>query len=326
MESGVIDTCVTISTAALPDRDRDSIARDFHGRICMRLDLEPLDDHGLRFTAATTVMPGVRASRGKVAPMAWERTKALLTDGNDDLLICWVETGCGVDRRGRETVQVEAGGPCIVALEEAWRIRAPEGGTTACVQLSRRLLEPLVKDVGGLTPGAIAHDTPEARLLLDYVSAVNSTPPRPALGAMASIHIADLVAVAIGPTADAAHTATGRGVRMARLRAVKQHIQENLGSPRLSAETAGRSLGLSARYIRRLFAEDGAGFSDYVTERRLDRIRRRLGDPRYACRTIADIAFEVGLVEPSTFYRQFKARYGMRPSEARFETPPWSQD
>ncbi|HWW28182.1 MAG TPA: helix-turn-helix transcriptional regulator, partial [Caulobacter sp.] len=107
------------------------------------------------------------------------------------------------------------------------------------------------------------------------------------------------------------------GVRAARLRAIKQHIGENLHNPRLSAETAGRRLDISPRYVRRLFAAEGRSFSDYVTERRLAAVRQRLSDPRFADRPIAEIAFEAGLVEPSTFYRQFKARYGAKPSEIR---------
>jgi AraC-like DNA-binding protein len=34
-------------------------------------------------------------------------------------------------------------------------------------------------------------------------------------------------------------------------------------------------------------------------------------------RRIADIAFEVGFNEPSTFYRQFRQRYGMTLTEVR---------
>ena len=101
------------------------------------------------------------------------------------------------------------------------------------------------------------------------------------------------------------------------LQAIKAYIEENLHKARLSAEMAGRSLGISPRYIRRLFAEEGQGFSDYVMQRRLERIHRQLASPLFAARPIADLAFEAGLVEPSTFYRQFRSRYRMTPSEVR---------
>jgi AraC-like DNA-binding protein len=52
-------------------------------------------------------------------------------------------------------------------------------------------------------------------------------------------------------------------------------------------------------------------------QRRLERIHRQLASPLFAARPIADLAFEAGLVEPSTFYRQFRSRYRMTPSEVR---------
>jgi len=180
------------------------------------------------------------------------------------------------------------------------------------------MLEPLVHHIGDLRPDNVNSETAEGRLLLGYVSMVAHSPISPALAPLVSQHIADLLAAAVGTTPDAQHIIAGRGVRAARMQMIKQYIENNLHRSRLSAQTAGSSLKLSPRYIRRLFADEGRSFSDYVTERRLNRIYRQLTSPRFATKSIADIAFESGLVEPSTFYRQFKARYGMKPSEVRF--------
>jgi AraC-like DNA-binding protein len=314
---------IVLSTDELENRDREAVVRDFYGRICMRLDLEPLERGHLRLNASTTVLPGMSVTRATVAPMAWERTAELMEDANDDLCVSWIEGGFRFDRPRHQTIETAPGAACIMPMDQAWRAQALNGEGTVCVQLSKTMLEPLVRHIGDLRPDAINRETPEGRLLLDYVSAVTRGPITPGLAPLISQHIADLLAASIGTSQEAEHVITGRGVRAARMRAIKQYIEENLHHSRLSTETAGRSLNLSPRYIRRLFAGGGRSFSDYVTERRLARIYRRLTDPRFACRSIADIAFEMGLVEPSTFYRQFKARYGMKPSEARttFATP-----
>ncbi|MEQ8167222.1 MAG: helix-turn-helix domain-containing protein, partial [Alphaproteobacteria bacterium] len=78
-----------------------------------------------------------------------------------------------------------------------------------------------------------------------------------------------------------------------------------------------RKFAISARYVRQLFAEQGTSFSDYVTDRRLAHIHGCLSDPRQVLRPIGDIAFEAGFIEPSTFYRQFRRRYRMTPSDVR---------
>ncbi|MFS8580800.1 MAG: helix-turn-helix domain-containing protein, partial [Novibacillus thermophilus] len=87
--------------------------------------------------------------------------------------------------------------------------------------------------------------------------------------------------------------------------------------PDLSAEKVSRKFSISARYIRQLFSEQGTSFSDYMTERRLAYVHGCLTEQRQMLRRIADIAFEVGFTEPSTFYRQFKLRYGMTPTDVR---------
>ena len=61
----------------------------------------------------------------------------------------------------------------------------------------------------------------------------------------------------------------------------------------------------------------GGGFSAHVRDRRIDCALARLEDPREAGRPIADIAFEVGFGDLSTFNRAFRARVGETPREFR---------
>ncbi|MBS7544215.1 AraC family transcriptional regulator [Ancylobacter oerskovii] len=308
---------VELSTDALGGRDREELIRDYYGRICMRLDLVPVDGNEMRFNSVTTLLPGMSVTRGAVAPMAWERTQALMADGNDDLAVSWIAGGWRFESRRAHALETVPGAPCIMPLDRAWRAEARQGEWTVCVQLSRRLLEPLVRHVEDVAPDALRPDAPETRLLFDYLQAVSRTPLTPRLAPLVSQHIADLLAAALGTTREVEEIVAGRGVRAARLRAIKQYIEENVANARLSAEMVGRHLGMSPRYVRRLFAETGGSLSDYVTDRRLALIHGRLGDPRFAGQPIADIAFGLGLVEPSTFYRRFKARYGLTPSEVR---------
>jgi len=45
-----------------------------------------------------------------------------------------------------------------------------------------------------------------------------------------------------------------------------------------------------------------------------------LADPRYADRTICDIALAAGFGDLSTFNREFRRRFGMTPSDVRRAT------
>jgi AraC-like DNA-binding protein len=114
-----------------------------------------------------------------------------------------------------------------------------------------------------------------------------------------------------------ARLAIGRGVRAARLRAVKTDILAHLTDRALSLDRVAARHGISSVYVRKLFADDNGTFTDFVLDGRLSRAHRLLGDPRCDGRTISDIAFDCGFGDLSHFNRAFRRRYGMTPSDAR---------
>jgi AraC-like DNA-binding protein len=127
----------------------------------------------------------------------------------------------------------------------------------------------------------------------------------------------DLAALALGATREAAMLAAGRGVRAARLRAIKADILAHLTERALSLDMVAARQGVSEVYVRKLFADDCTTFTDFVLEQRLARAYRRLVDPRFALRTISEIAFASGFGDLSYFNRAFRRRFGMTPSDAR---------
>ncbi len=157
------------------------------------------------------------------------------------------------------------------------------------------------------------------RLLTGYVKLLQGE-----IGQMSSelkvataTHIQDLVALALGATGDATHIANGRGLRVARLRAIKAHILANLTRRDLSVETVARRHEISPRYVRTLFEGDQTTFTDFVLNQRLARAHRCLVDPRFAGHMISTIAFESGFGDLSYFNHVFRRRYGATPSDIR---------
>jgi hypothetical protein len=68
-------------------------------------------------------------------------------------------------------------------------------------------------------------------------------------GAAAVTHVYDLLAVVLGATRDAAHIATGRGVRAARLQGAKAFVTQHLARHELSAAIVAAHLGVTPRYV-----------------------------------------------------------------------------
>ena len=156
------------------------------------------------------------------------------------------------------------------------------------------------------------------RLLTGYLDLFLKDLPieTPSLRRLAVDHFHDLVAMAVGATHDATETANGRGVRAARMRAIKTDIAQNLDWNVTADDLAARHR-VSPRYIRKLFEYENTSLSQYVLRQRLVRVRRMLGDPRCFHFSIGSIAFEAGFGDLSTFNREFRRRFGVTPSDVR---------
>jgi AraC-like DNA-binding protein len=106
-------------------------------------------------------------------------------------------------------------------------------------------------------------------------------------------------------------------LRAARLAVIKAEVMANLRHRDLSADVIGKSQGLTAGYIRKLFATEGTSFMDFVLEQRLTRAHRMLTDPRFVGRAISAIALDAGFSDLSYFNRTFRRRFGETPSDVR---------
>src|SRR5262245_25456995 len=126
--------------------------------------------------------------------------------------------------------------------------------------------------------------------------------------------LADLIALALGAGGDAAQLARQRGLRAARLRAIKADIASHLGEPELTVTAVAARQGVSPRYVQILFESQGTTFSRFVLGQRLARAHGLLSDPRYAAWTITAIALEAGFGDLSTFNHAFRRAYGGSPS------------
>jgi AraC-like DNA-binding protein len=185
--------------------------------------------------------------------------------------------------------------------------------------LPRAALSPLVRNIDDAVLLAIPSGTGMLSLLKGYVDAVFDDPALaiPDMRRLVVAHLCDLIAVTLGATRDAAAVAEGRGVRAARLRAIKTDIETHLAQGDLSPGTVANRQKVSDSYIRKLFGGEGTSFSEYVLARRLVLAHRMLTDRRWAETGIASIAYEAGFGDLSYFNRAFKRRYGNTPSEVR---------
>jgi AraC-like DNA-binding protein len=258
--------------------------------------------------------------RGTTRETALLRTRRHLSDGNNDVaLIAPLRGKIGLSQRGRE-FDVEPGTAGLLTYSEpcamqefdndAMRILVPR---EVMAKLVPRLEEKLARP---LAPGNEA-----LRLLVGYLCVLENegTMASPDLGRLAVAHVHDLLALAIGAGRDAAEQAAMRGLKAARAQAVKAYIDEHIGPCAISAEDVAAHVGISERYVRKLFEAEGTSFSAYVAEQRLRYAWRMLRSPRHTALSISAIAYEAGFGDLSYFNRLFRRLFGATPSEVRAE-------
>jgi len=187
--------------------------------------------------------------------------------------------------------------------------------------LPRAALSPLVTNIDDAVLRLIPRGTGGLKLLANYVGMLKDDEAlaTPALRRLVVTQIYDLVALTIGATRDAAEIAEGRGVRAARLGAIKADIAERLAQDDLTVAAVASRQRISESYVRKLFESEGSSFSEWVLGERLIRAHRMLTDPRFAGRSITSVAFDAGFGDVSYFNRSFRRRFGATPSEIRAE-------
>ena len=124
----------------------------------------------------------------------------------------------------------------------------------------------------------IRHGNVPLRLLTGYLSQLSGCNlGEPELQRTVETHIQDLAALAIGANRDA-REAGMRAVAAARLGAARAHIAACFDDAEMTVVSVARRLGVSPRYLQRLFEASGTSFTAHVTELRLQKAFAQLTD------------------------------------------------
>ncbi len=94
-------------------------------------------------------------------------------------------------------------------------------------------------------------------------------------------------------------------------------IRLNLSDPRLNAGQIAHALGCGRSTLYREFNLNNQGIAQYIREERLQTLADLLRHPLYQRYSVADLAYQCGLHDPSNVGRLFRAHFAMPPSAYR---------
>jgi AraC-like DNA-binding protein len=304
-----------VSNEGYQGREGVEAFREIFGRTILGIEIDPQRDHPLHFDMTIRALPDIAVASGALSPMRNHHPAELAND--DDVVLVMMKEGAGQLDQHRQTAIVRAGEAVLTTNAESGTFAGLSATRLVNLRLRRDLLAAQMIDVDAAIARTIAADNLGLTLLAGYAGTLADTTAIASAEARrtVSLHLYDLAALALGSSHDARVHA--KGVRAARLRAIKADIRDHVQRHDLTMTGFARRHGISASYVRRLFADEGTSYSDFVLEQRLIRAVRTLRDPRSADRTISAIAYESGFGDLSYFNRTFRRRYGMTPSDMR---------
>ena len=293
---------------------REGICRGF-----CRLDVGPTDDNRIdchnEFTLLHTV--AIATPRGGSARFA--RTRALLDDGCDDLVLISATRGMVQVTQGSTAIELARGQMCLTEMNIVGTADLTQSGSFTTTRFPRRLL----LQVAPMAETQLARPLGrEPAMMIERYSTLCTelagdldVPGQQA----AAHHLADLVGLVLGGNAEQKELVARDGVAKARLDLMKADVLKNLDNGKLTIEAVAKANALSTRQAQRLFASEGTTFSEFVLEQRLLLARRLLLHEQGAGRKISDIAYTVGFNDLSYFHRAFRRKFGAAPAEMQME-------
>jgi AraC-like DNA-binding protein len=306
------------STTELPERDRLAAWRESVGRQVLRFDIEPLTEVPLSFHMTARQWSGLRIMSGSTSPVRTDRTRAMLSDGDDNLCVLLMSNTSGVfTGLGRE-LTVGPYEAIVMSRCDVASFVVPSTSELIAAHVPRAEFGPMLRNSDSILMRTIPAQSEPLRLLRHLLSGMMTTEQAsPELQRLSVNYVYDLLGLAAGATGETAALANGRGLRAVRLLAIKEDILARLHDPDLSSTAVARRHCISARYVQMLLESEGTTFSQFVRNERLARVHRMLGNQAYAASSISAIAFNAGFADLSHFNREFRRAYGVTPSDVR---------
>jgi AraC-like DNA-binding protein len=301
-------------TTDFAQRDRLEAWREIIGRAVMKVEIERIPDTQYFSDFTLRMLPDLCMSSGAVTGLRFRRPPALID--NDDLVL-QISLSGGFRAHQRE-FELGDGQAVLMSSDQTGMVSFIDE-SFLLFRIPLRVMSPTIGDLDAVLYRPIPKDNEALRLLAYYAGAIRGMPGFGDPGArhLAATHIRDLIALALGATRDATEIANGRGLRAARLSAIKADIAGRAARPDLSIGEVALRQRVTSRYVQMLFEAEGTTFSEFVLNTRLMRAYQMLTDPRLAKRPIISVALDTGFQDLSYFNRTFRRRFGGTPSEMR---------
>lgn len=267
------------------------------------------------------VLPGINVSNNRMDGHKAYRTYRHIADGDDSVLIAIPRTGeLAVNFSGGITHHCQPGNVIVAAADKPFSAENQSFLHSSVIGVQREWFEDRFSDSHSFMNSLTAPANPEAlRLLVRYIDTIVANGDE--IGARAeklsSVHLHELLTLALGGKAGPIPGGSDGEVRRARMQKIRQFMHSNMQKADLNAVSVAEACHVSPQYLRKMLRDSGTTFSEYLTGVRLDGVHKKLLNPASNNEAIYALAYSAGFNNLAWFNRAFRARFGMTPLEVR---------
>lgn len=275
-----------------------------------------------RFEADMAVRPFGDLNVGTIRadPHTLVRTPAMIaSDSDDDYLLCVVTEGCAEVHQSGRTTQLKAGSFAIVDCAIPFAQRSSTVVEQVTVRAPRELLAARLPghSLDALTARAVTGWSAAGGLVSRHLCAIAALDAETSRRAEVSFSSSalDMIVTALVEEQTAASGMNSKHAQdFARaLQTIEQHLHDS----DFSLSDTAAELGMSLRYMQKLFHVRGTTPRAWLYQARLERARKYLLTTDM---TVERISKRVGFSDVAHFSRLFRHHAGISPGQYRRET------
>ena len=309
----------SISTREVPPSRRAGFWSEVTSRVFTQLDMKPASPHDFNAELRSTTLGQKSFAQVISAPTQIGHSKFRAERSDQQVFLVHLQArGESVNRQdGREAILksgdftlCDSSRPYSLNFEsinDMLVLRIP------AAELRERMVQPELftarRIAGDHGAGAVVSQT----LQNLWQQCVNGL--EPAIAERLLMNSLDLLVTAI--TVSEHNVVSHGALRNATRLRVRYYVEDHLTEFDLGAARIAAAVGISPRYVHRLFEDDGETLGGFIQRRRLESCALALKDPAQHHRSVTEIAFAFGFCDPSFFCRSFKKRFSMTPRDYR---------
>ncbi|WP_063002588.1 helix-turn-helix domain-containing protein [Nocardia mikamii] len=245
------------------------------------------------------------------------RTPAMIADtDSEDYFLCAVTGGPGRIEQQDRSIWLDKGSFAVIDAGRPFRFDFPQRFEQIVVRVPRRLLLGRIpeRDIDRVTVQPVSAASGAGIVVsrfLQQLAAIDAAVPD-ATAAALSASALDMIVTSLADAGGSFNPT--QQAHIADLHRAQCLFKARLHDENLSITDAAAELGISLRYMQKIFQNTGHTPSEWLLRARLERARMILLSTDT---TIREVATRVGFKDISHFSRSFRNQYGISPGQYR---------